>query len=102
VRESRGGVTFVTFTRGIEGDGPGAGVTFGLRLVTFVRDRRIPGAGEVGMPRPIAKTISALPAHPRRGRGARDAPGLVQGDDELDLPVGGPAVAPNAAGGGDG
>ena len=97
LRESAAGVTFVTFPRGIESDRPAAGVTFGRKLVTFVRHRRVPGAGEVGVPRPIAQAIGALPAHPRRSRRARDAAGLVQGDDELDLPVGGPAVLPDAA-----
>lgn len=99
LRESGEGVTFVTFTRGIERARPGAGVTFGRKVVTFcrrlvtlVRDGRVPGAGEVGMPGPIAEAIGALAAHPGGGRRARDAAGLVQGDDELHLPIGGPAV----------
>jgi hypothetical protein len=85
-------VTFVTFARGR--------VTFVLGRVTFGRDGDVPGAGEVLMPRPLAKAIGALPAHPRRRSGAFDAPGRVQGDDELDLPGDGPAVTANAAGGG--
>lgn len=91
-RGSPGGVTFVTFPRGICASQRGAGVTFGWAAVTFAGDRAVPGAGEALVPRPLAQPVRGLAAHPDGRRRAADAAGLVQRHDELDLPVDGPAV----------
>jgi hypothetical protein len=98
-RESPAGVIFVTFARGRRGGDAARRATFGRELVTFGRDGAVPCAGEILVPRPLAKPIGALPAHPRRRGGASHAAGRVQRADELDLPVDGPAVTADATGG---